>query len=67
MTITASEETSTKPILTEKVTIDHRESKAVSETEEILNNPEAMKSLEKAQEDLNSGMYVKWEEVKQEV
>ena len=36
-------------------------------TEEILNNPEAMKSLEKAQEDLNSRMYVKWEKVKQEV
>ena len=43
----ASEETSTKPILTEKVTIDHRESKTMSETEEILNNPEAMKSLER--------------------
>ncbi|MDE0042470.1 MAG: hypothetical protein OXT74_10570 [Candidatus Poribacteria bacterium] len=57
----------TKPILTEKVTIARRESKALSETEEILNNPEAMESLEKAQEDLNSGKYAKWEEVKQEV
>lgn len=63
----ASEETSTKPILTEKATIDHRESKVVSETEEILNNPDAMESLEKAQEDLKSGKYVKWEDVKQEV
>ena len=57
----------TKPILTEKVTIARKESKALSETEEILNDSEAMKSLEKAQKDLKSGKYVKWEDVKQEV
>ena len=62
-----SEETPTKPILTETVTVAPRESKALSETEEILNNPEAMESLTKAQEDLKSGKYVKWEDVKQAV
>ena len=57
----------TKPILTEKVTIARKESKTLSETEEILNNSEAMEGLEKAQKDLKSGKYVKWEDVKQEV
>ena len=63
----ASEETSTKPNLTETTPVAPRESKALSETEEILNNPEAMESLEKAREDLESGEYDKWEDVKQAV
>ena len=54
----------TKPILKEKVTIARRESKALSETEEILYNSEAIESLGKAQEDLKSGKYVKWEDAK---
>ena len=49
--------------LTETATVDPRKSKPLSETEEILNNPEAMESLKKAQEDLKSGTYVKWEDV----
>ena len=57
----------TKPILTEKETIVRRESKALSETEEILNDPETMESLIKAQKDLESGEYDKWENVKQAV
>lgn len=63
----ASEETSTKPNLTETIPVASRESKALSETEEILNDPEAMESLKQAQEDLESGKYDKWEDVKQAV
>ena len=62
-----SGETLTQPNLVETTTVDLRKSEALSETEEILNNPEAMESLKKAQEDLKAGKYDKWEDVKQEV
>ena len=59
-----NDETLTRSNLTETATVEPRKSKPLSETEEILNNPEAMESLKKAQEDLESGTYVKWEDVR---